>query len=1028
MAPKKTLFILNYLLSALFLTNFINIEFEQFTVEESDLLKCDQVAYQGLSFDPYVKNISGNIVCGVYFMSGSDVIVVRNAAELEQAFANATGGEVIELAPGDYGSARLRFKSFPENVTIRGAESGEAVFENLVIVDVDNVSFVNIFTEAGVPVGSASFPAAVRVSDSSNISFTDSEFRGTLDGIHDNNASGVFFTNSQNVSVTNSYFLEVNGGISATFSQNLNFSNNRFDGIRQDGFILGAVDDVVIENNDFGQFVTDTTNTRIHAGIIQFFTANVDQGSSNIVIRGNTSLQGLEDNFPIGGIFIRDEAGGNRFSNVLIEDNLIYTRDADSITVNNGDDVVIRNNTVINSPTSDVTTGINIADGTLDALVENNVVNSIITRGSGAFTGSNNVIVQTDDPSSPTFINNLFFDAFSGEGAVLEDFTPRPDGLLLSGGQVIGARTFDSAPDSLTARVTSELFHGTSDALDAEFSAEFTANDNGLLDEDDATYVYDFGDGTTAEGFNVRHTYAEPGTYVVTLTVTRGGESDTTTNTVIVESPEILEYQDVLAVNSGQTAVSRVSSGNDILEFDTTNPLNIGRPDSLFGLDDLYLGLDVRPDSAAGGHQLLFNNHGRYGISLTNDRLVFFLVTDDGELHEIEIDNADIFDGEFHNVAISLDGSLNTFSAFINGENVGTISGITGKIDESPVLDVLVGGTVFGNRGFSGEIKNIEAFSAPEPVETGKASTEILSGPSAGTVVPQTPEPQEPVGNPTEPDGPGATAPEEPEEEPSTSAPNTSPGGDSEPEEPTEATYSLATEVGANAEISGDVTQNGNEFSFEGDGYINLGRPDEFTASDEVAISFDVRTDGETDSPQRVFWDTGRYGVEIKGDTVNFRLFTDEGEFISISVENSGVTDGNYHSLAFTFDSSSGEFAAFINGAEIGRETGIIGDLRDPSNNKDITVGGTSGGKGFEGDIKDFKLFDTVETAETELGINDVVTAVAAIRSVDNSPATSDTGTVPVSNVVPLNTQQTSNSNNNAMDDEADWAMAAISE
>jgi len=244
MVKKKTLFIPKTLLGLMYMALMWSTEFTALLADDSYLLKSNQASYQGLNINLYIQNISGNITYGVYHMSGN-IITVSNAEELEKAFANATGGEVIELAPGDYGYVRLRFKSFDEKITIRGSEDGEAVFETLILSEVDNVSFENIFTEAGVPQGSSSFPAAVRVTDSSNISFTDSVFRGTLDGIHDNNASGIFFKDSQNVTVTNSYFHEVNGGISATFSQNLNFTNNKFDGIRQDGFILGAVDDVL---------------------------------------------------------------------------------------------------------------------------------------------------------------------------------------------------------------------------------------------------------------------------------------------------------------------------------------------------------------------------------------------------------------------------------------------------------------------------------------------------------------------------------------------------------------------------------------------------------------------------------------------------------------------------------------------------------------------------------------------------------------------------------------------------------------
>ena len=49
------------------------------------------------------------------------------------------------------------------------------------------------------------------------------------------------------------------------------------------------------------------------------------------------------------------------------------------------------------------------------------------------------------------------------------------------------------------------------------------------------SYSWDFGDGTTASGQTVSHSYLLPGSYVVTLTITdANGQTFTTSRTIIV--------------------------------------------------------------------------------------------------------------------------------------------------------------------------------------------------------------------------------------------------------------------------------------------------------------------------------------------------------------------------------------------------------------------------------------------------------------------------------------------------------------
>ncbi len=76
-----------------------------------------------------------------------------------------------------------------------------------------------------------------------------------------------------------------------------------------------------------------------------------------------------------------------------------------------------------------------------------------------------------------------------------------------------------------------EFTHDT-DHLDVSFDASASTDTDGTIE----SFEWDFGDGSTATGAQAAHTFAESGTYAVTLTVTddRGGTDDVTVDVEVV--------------------------------------------------------------------------------------------------------------------------------------------------------------------------------------------------------------------------------------------------------------------------------------------------------------------------------------------------------------------------------------------------------------------------------------------------------------------------------------------------------------
>ncbi|WP_141567549.1 PKD domain-containing protein, partial [Serinicoccus profundi] len=80
-------------------------------------------------------------------------------------------------------------------------------------------------------------------------------------------------------------------------------------------------------------------------------------------------------------------------------------------------------------------------------------------------------------------------------------------------------------------------FGVTTDELGLAVDASASSDEDGEI----VSYAWDFGDGTTGEGSTASHTYAEAGTYEVSLTVTddRGGEGTSTQSVTVALTPNV---------------------------------------------------------------------------------------------------------------------------------------------------------------------------------------------------------------------------------------------------------------------------------------------------------------------------------------------------------------------------------------------------------------------------------------------------------------------------------------------------------
>ena len=160
--------------------------------------------------------------------------------------------------------------------------------------------------------------------------------------------------------------------------------------------------------------------------------------------------------------------------------------------------------------------------------------------------GLRSLVVDVDDITSGAaeqiFHQRIRFAAYDANpiGTVYTDPVP------MRAGSTYWITVTPNGPQGSSAVVTDEWTEGvdlppvadftwTADYLVVSFDGSASTDDFGIVD-----YAWAFGDGMTGSGMTATHTYAEAGTYSVTLTVTDGSaQSGTQSYDVAVEAPVI---------------------------------------------------------------------------------------------------------------------------------------------------------------------------------------------------------------------------------------------------------------------------------------------------------------------------------------------------------------------------------------------------------------------------------------------------------------------------------------------------------
>jgi len=120
----------------------------------------------------------------------------------------------------------------------------------------------------------------------------------------------------------------------------------------------------------------------------------------------------------VQGIFLDDAA----YTNVLIEQNIIYTGMTNGIVVSEGSGIVIRENTVLNTSDSGAKATV------IRAPSGQTVIDNIISNTKGEVQGSN-IRVQHTNPGADLHYSDLFVNAEADLGITIQDLRPVPGSL-----------------------------------------------------------------------------------------------------------------------------------------------------------------------------------------------------------------------------------------------------------------------------------------------------------------------------------------------------------------------------------------------------------------------------------------------------------------------------------------------------------------------------------------------------------------------------------------------------------------------
>ncbi|MDT8392108.1 MAG: right-handed parallel beta-helix repeat-containing protein [Lentisphaeria bacterium] len=953
----------------------------------------------------------------------ANVFSVANAQELMEALTSATGGDTIKLASGDYGTLTISpfsgftgDRNFSAPVTIISENPEEpATFSGFHLQDVSNLTFDNITFDYQYSPDGNSKPFLIR--DSSGITIRNSLFDGdNLEGTGTVGDGYPFGTAllvrwSSDITIENNEMRTFLNGAQFMETTDIRFVSNNIHDMRSDGTNFAEVQNVLIEDNYFHDFRTNMA-TGDHSDMIQFWTTNTDAPSTDVIIRGNTFDAG--DGGWTQTIFMRNgavDSGGAGlemfWKNILIEENIIVNGHLHGITVGATDGLVIRDNLVLSVPEGaenrHSSPSIRVADNSVNVAIEGN-----LTAGISGFTNqfdwqvADNVIVQNSNQNAAGYYGDIFLTSTTDDGVNSWALNPS-----LDPGEFIDLSSFslNTAPEIVRPAFDVE----TTAAKDGTFifDASYTYGPSGQITEDDAKFIWDFGDGTGAIGQKAQHTYKEAGRYEAKLTVILpDGTAFSADAQVALVGDDVLSFDPATGlfytegygnktfINGSDVASVATDSGQGIDLGGEGTVLRIRRPDidRFFETDRFTLSMTLSADEP-GNSGFVSTLWGAYTLSISNSGNVSVSVSTKSENKSLSTTGVTVNDGALHDIAIEFNSSAGYLRIIVDGV-VSAETQITGIMGSVGGNDLSIGAPSWLGPNFEGVLTafDLDAAASNYRVFNGDMSDVIdetvltdelpVLAPSDDSAESSPPDAvqtdSEPVANDETKANSDGTITSEPIETdntptPAESFPQPTPP-DSEPVIEDESSLpepllrggyqldlasienSYAISLHDDAHVAETAT--GPMLIFDGKkDYVSLGRLTEFEQSQKIAFSVTFVSDNIDGGVERLVWNHMKVGLTLEGDGLRVHTSNAEQHFSKgFKIDGLGLNDGNLHNVTMMVDAEMDRLQVVVDDILVLDELSTDFDFVGAGGHEWGWSLGTAWNRWFEGEVHDFKV------------------------------------------------------------------------